>query len=152
MLPEIRHRQRLWEHVRHFTSRSSHTRETPMSLFVYLFRATASEAATAMSPERAQQSVQAMLAWFQHLEAQGHLKSRGQPLAPSGAVVRGRNAVVTDGPYAEAKDMVLGFIVVEATDLAQAAELARTCPIVLGGGAIEIRPVGQRVGPEDTKE
>jgi hypothetical protein len=121
-----------------------------MSQFVYLFRASAADTRAAMgTPERAQQSLQAMLTWFRDLEASGHLKSRGQPLAPTGVVVRGADAVVTDGPYAEAKDMVLGFIVVEARDLAEAIELSRSCPIVVGGGAIEIRPVGQRVSPED---
>lgn len=124
-----------------------------MSAFVFLFRASAGEVEQAMgTPERAQQSLQAMLAWFHDLEAKGHLKSRGQPLATTGVVVRGKDAVVTDGPYAEAKDMVLGFIVVEANDLTHAIELSRSCPIVLGGGAIEIRPVGQRVMPEDGKE
>ena len=124
-----------------------------MSAFVFLFRASRAGTEAAMgSPERAQQSLQAMLAWFEELEARGHLKNRGQPLAPSGAVVRGTGGVVTDGPYAEAKDMVLGFIVVEARDLAEAVQLARSCPIVLGGGGIEVRPVGQRVMPEDTEE
>jgi hypothetical protein len=124
-----------------------------MSLFVYLFRASAAGTREAMgTPERAQQSLQAMLTWFHDLEAKGHLKSRGQPLVPTGVVVRGRDAVVTDGPYAEAKDMVLGFIVVEARDLAEAIELSRSCPIVVGGGAIEIRPVGQRVMPADNEE
>lgn len=116
-----------------------------MSQFVYLFRASAAEQREAMSPERVQQSIQAMLAWFKDLEARGHLKNPGLPLEPIGHVVRGKDGVVSDGPYAEAKDMVLGFIVVEARDLAQAVELSRSCPIVRGGGALEIRPVGQSI-------
>jgi hypothetical protein len=116
-----------------------------MSQFVYLFRASAAEQQEAMRPERAQQSIRAMMTWFKDLEAQGHLKNPGLPLDPAGHVVRGKDGVVSDGPYAEAKDMVLGFIVVEARDLAQAVELSRSCPIVLGGGAIEIRPVGQSI-------
>jgi hypothetical protein len=48
---------------------------------------------------------------------------------------------VTDGPYVEAKDLVLGFIVVEARDLAQATKLAAACPIAQGGGSVEVRPV-----------
>jgi hypothetical protein len=62
--------------------------------------------------------------------------------------VRGKDALVTDGPYADTKDMVLGFIVVEARDLDEAVELAKSCPIVRGGGAIEIRPVGRSVYDE----
>ena len=50
---------------------------------------------------------------------------------------------MTDGPYLEAKDLLLGFIVIEARDLAEAAELSTGCPIVEGGGSVEIRPVGR---------
>ena len=37
--------------------------------------------------------------------------------------------------------MVLGFIVIEARDMAQAVDLAGRCPIAQGSGAVEIRPV-----------
>jgi hypothetical protein len=53
----------------------------------------------------------------------------------------GKKKVVVDGPYAEAKDLVLGFIVVEARDLAQATELSMGCPMLDGSGSVEIRPV-----------
>lgn len=113
-----------------------------MREFVYLFRASAAERSEAMgTPEQAQRSLQAWMAWIHDLEAKGHLKSRGQPISPEGKVVRGTKKVVTDGPYVEAKDMVLGFIVVEARDLAQAVELSRGCPMLAGDGSVEIRPV-----------
>ena len=122
-----------------------------MSEFVYLFRATEDERRQAMgTPERAQESMQAMLAWFRDLEVKGHLKNPGQPLEPTGRVVRGPKAVVTDGPYVEAKDMVLGFSLIEARDLAQAVELASRCPMVVGGAVVEIRPVGQSVFSAET--
>ena len=115
-----------------------------MSEFVFLFRATEAEQREAMgTPERAQRSLQAWLVWIRDLEAKGHLKNRGQPLEPTGKVVRGKKKVVTDGPYAEAKDLVLGFIVIEARDLSEAVELSKGCPIVEGGGSVEIRPVGE---------
>jgi hypothetical protein len=114
-----------------------------MSEFVYLFRASDSVRQAAMgTPERAQQAIQSWLAWIRELEAKGHLKHPGQPLDVAGKVVRGKNKIVTDGPYVETKDLVLGFIVVEARDLAQAAELAKGCPMLEGDGSVEIRPVG----------
>jgi hypothetical protein len=113
-----------------------------MSEFVYLFRATEAERHDAMgTPERAQRSMQAWLAWIRELEAKGHLKEPGQPIGPTGRVVRGKKKVVTDGPYVEAKELVLGFIVVEARDLAQAVELSKGCPMLEGSGSVEIRPV-----------
>jgi hypothetical protein len=114
-----------------------------MSEFVFLFRSTEAGRREAMgTPERAQRSLQTWLSWIHDLEAKGRLKHRGQPLDPTGKVVRGKDRVVTDGPYAEAKDLVLGFIVIEARDLAEAVEVSTGCPIVEAGGSVEIRPVG----------
>ena len=47
----------------------------------------------------------------------------------------------TDGPFTEAKDLVGGFTLVEARDIDQAVELSRGCPILEGGGSVEVRPV-----------
>jgi hypothetical protein len=113
-----------------------------MSEFVYLFRASASDRREALgTPERAQRSLQAWLAWIRDLEAKGRLKNPGQPLDTAGRVVRGKKKLVTDGPFVEAKEMVLGFIIVEARDLAHAVELASGCPMLDGDGSVEIRPV-----------
>ena len=113
-----------------------------MRQFVFLFRATETEQREAMgTPEHAQKSLQAWLDWIRRLEAAGHLKDPGQPLDLTGKVVK--KNIVTDGPYAD-KDLVLGFIVVEAQDLEEAATLATGCPMVQGdGGSVEIRPVGK---------
>jgi len=119
------------------------SRETVMSKYVYLFRASADDQRAAMgTPEQAQRSLQAWLTWIRDLEAKGHLQQRGEPLLPEGSVVRGPKQVVTDGPFVEIKDMVCGFIVVEARDLAQAVELAHGCPMLYGAGSVEVRPVG----------
>lgn len=115
-----------------------------MHEFMYLFRASETGAGDAMgTPEAAQRSLQKWLAWIQELEAGGHLKARGKPLERTGRVVRGPERMITDGPYVEAKDMVLGFIIIEANDLAHAAQLAMGCPMLAGDGSVEIRPVGQ---------
>jgi hypothetical protein len=115
-----------------------------MSEFVYLFRATQAEQREHMgTPEAAQQSMNAWLAWMRDLEKKGHLKDPGRPLEAAGKVLNGKTKVVTDGPYAEAKDLVLGFTIIEARDLAQAVELASGCPMVVGGGgSVEVRPAG----------
>jgi len=121
-----------------------------MSEFVYLFRSSAADQREAMgTPERAQHSLQIWLRWIRELEAGGHLKNPGQPLDPSGSVVRGKSKVVTDGPYLEVKDMVLGFIIVEARDLAEAVALSRGCPMLAGDGSVEIRPVGAPINQEN---
>ncbi len=114
-----------------------------MSEFVFLFRATSAAHHEAMgTPERAQRSLEKWLEWIHALEAQGRLKSPGLPLERGGRVVTGKKRLVTDGPFAEAKDIVLGFIVVDARDADHAVELARGCPMLEGEGSVEIRPVG----------
>lgn len=111
--------------------------------FVFLFRTSEAQTRQAMgTPERAQQSMQAWLRWIRELEAGGHLKDPGQPLERGGKVVRGSDKLVTDGPYTEAKDIVLGFVVVSARDHDQAVQLAGGCPMLEGSGSVEIRAVG----------
>ncbi|RYZ06427.1 MAG: transcription initiation protein [Myxococcales bacterium] len=113
-----------------------------MSDFVFLLRSSEPDFQEAMgTPERAQKSLQAWLAWIAELETAGQLKSPGLPLERAGKWVRGKQQEVTDSPLAEAKDMVIGFIVISARDLDEAVSIAQGCPIVRGGGAVEIRPV-----------
>jgi len=115
-----------------------------MSEFIYLYRIGAAAQREAMgTPEHAQQSMRVWRGWMGELEAKGHLKNPGQPLEPEGKVVRGRQKAITDGPYVEVKDLVAGFTVIEARDLAHAVELSTGCPILEGGGSVEIRPVMQ---------
>ena len=113
-----------------------------MSQFLYLYRMSGDARQAAMgTPEQAQQSMQRWMTWMRDLEARGHLKDRGQPLERTGKVVRGQQKTVTDGPYTEAKDLVGGFTIVEARDIDEAVQLSEGCPILEGGGSVEVRPV-----------
>ena len=108
-----------------------------MSEFTYLFRGRE----TAASPEQMQKTMEKWVAWFKELGAKGHIKDTGHPLEHTGKVVKGRQKIVNDGPYAEAKDVVGGYIVVNAKDLDQAVELSKGCPILEAGGSVEVRPI-----------
>jgi hypothetical protein len=108
-----------------------------MSEFVYLYRGGSREG----SPEQMQQVMQKWMAWFKELAEKGHIKDRGQPLERSGKLVKGKQKTVTDGPFAEAKDVVGGYTLVEARDLEHAVELSKGCPIFDREGAVEVRPV-----------
>ena len=50
--------------------------------------------------------------------------------------------VVLDGPYAETKEQLLGFYIVDCKNLDEAVEVARDLGAANPGGAYEIRPVG----------
>jgi hypothetical protein len=93
------------------------------------------------SPEQLQQSMKKWLDWFDGLARSGVYKGQGAPLEPGGKVVRGTRRTVSDGPYAEAKDVVGGYALVDARDLEAAVEIARGCPIYEKEGAVEVRPV-----------
>ena len=62
--------------------------------------------------------------------------------ADSATVVRAPDGKVsmTDGPYAEAKEQIGGFTVIEAADLDEALEWARKGSEACMGGAVEVRP------------
>ncbi|OLD62703.1 MAG: hypothetical protein AUI47_11590 [Acidobacteria bacterium 13_1_40CM_2_68_5] len=110
-----------------------------MSEFIFLYRGERN--LKTMSPEEAQKSMTKWRAWFKDLSDSGHLKNLGQPLERAGKVVGGKHRTVSDGPYAETKDIIGGYSVIEARDLNQAAELAAGCPGIESGGLVEVRPV-----------
>src|SRR5262249_24263214 len=115
---------------------------SPMSEFVFLYRSGDREYQEAMgSPEKMQQNLKKWSTWMKELSDKGHIKNPGQPLERTGKLVKGIQKVVHDGPYAESKDIIGGYTAVEARDLAHATELARGCPILDGGGLVEVRPV-----------
>src|SRR5579871_964263 len=110
-----------------------------MNEYVFLYRG----GSRPTSPEEGQQIMQKWFAWFKDLGAKGQVANSGQPLEPAGKVIEGTAKSITDGPYAEAKDLVGGYSVIKAKDLAEAAEIAKGCPILERGGKVEVRPVMQ---------
>jgi hypothetical protein len=55
--------------------------------------------------------------------------------------VNGSNKVVTDGPFVEAKEMVGGYLIVNAKDINEAVEISKGCPIFSENGKLEVRPI-----------
>jgi hypothetical protein len=108
-----------------------------MTEFTFLFRGRERSA----SPEQLQKNMEKWVAWFKELDANGRMKDPGNPLAASGKVVSGKRKIVSDGPFAEAKDVVGGYILIEAETLAEATDIAKGCPILEVGGSVEVRPV-----------
>ena len=82
-------------------------------------------------------------ALIQRLVTSGQFRGRG-PLAPtsSATTVRMKNGktVLTDGPFAETKEQLGGYHVVECRDLDEALAIAARIPTLPAGGAIEVHP------------
>jgi len=110
-----------------------------MSEFVYLYRGGSREG----SPEQMQQVMHKWMAWFKQLSEKGYIKNPGHPLERTGKLVKGSQKTVTDGPFAESKDVIGGYSLIEARDLEQAVELSKGCPIFEREGMVEVRPVMQ---------
>jgi hypothetical protein len=114
-----------------------------MSEYIFLYRG----GEAGRSPEKMQQTMQKWVAWLKGLAEKGHVKDQGQPLERTGKLVKGKQKTVTDGPFAEAKDIVGGYTLIEARDLEQAVKLARS--------PMERRFLAQRVddcGPDETRQ
>jgi len=81
--------------------------------------------------------------WVADNDAAGR-RLLGMALAPkaTATTVRVRNGelLVSDGPFAETKELIVGFDLLDCADLDEAIEVARTHPMARGG-RIEIRPV-----------
>jgi hypothetical protein len=54
---------------------------------------------------------------------------------------KGGDVIVTDGPYAEAKEVLGGYFIIEAADLDEASKWAGKIPAAWNGGKVELRPV-----------
>jgi len=85
------------------------------------------------------------MTWAEGLGAKGKLAG-GEKLTAGGVrhvKAKDGKPVVTDGPYAEAKDVVGGYFVIEAKDQAEAEAIAKDCPhvTIAASNWIEIRPI-----------
>lgn len=110
-----------------------------MNEFVFLYRGHASEGGP-MSPEAMQAHMQRWQTWFTKLGEEGKLKDWGAPLQREGKHVAS-GGVITDGPFAEGKEVIGGFSIIKAKDLTEAAKIAKGCPCFETGGSVEVRPV-----------
>ncbi len=109
------------------------------SKFMLIFRGGAVSRSD-LSPSDLQAHVAKWYTWSDELTRRGrHII--GSPLDNLGVTVRGHERMVTDGPYAESKDLVTGSMIIEAGSLKDALEVARTCPTYEFDGSVEVRPV-----------
>ena len=109
----------------------------PIQKYMVLLRSVASKQEP-LSPATRQEMYAAFSAWKEKFKANivdmgGKLKSSGKILTTSG---------VTDGPFAETKEIIGGYMVVAAESYDRALEVARECPgVVRPGSSVEIREI-----------
>ena len=96
-----------------------------------------------ISPEDIQNIIAEYVAWRDEIESQGRLIG-GEKLADEwgrNLTMDGDGIRVTDGPFAEAKEMLGGYFAIKAAHYDEAVKIARTCPHLKYGGRIELRKI-----------
>jgi hypothetical protein len=90
------------------------------------------------SKQEIQAAIDQFYAWYERLLAEGTVKP-GHRLAREGKVVSRHR--VTDGPFAETKELIGGYWILLARSLDEAAQLAARNPTIACGLSFEVRPI-----------
>ncbi len=99
-----------------------------------------------LSPEEIEKIMSQCVAWFDRLIEQGKATT-GQPLANEGKIISGRKGqFVADGPFAESKEAIAGYIFLQVGDLEEAVEIGKEWPGLDYGVTVEVRPVNEQIG------
>jgi Uncharacterized protein conserved in bacteria len=111
--------------------------------YLLLFRNTGPETHEHLTPDERQRLVERWNAWYEGLRAQGKAVD-GRPLELESRVVSGAGGSrVVDGPFAEAKEAVGGYVMLRVSGMNEATEIARRHPGLEHGLIIEIRPMAE---------
>ena len=101
----------------------------------------------AMSEEERNQLFKEYMEFGNELQQRGALRA-GDQLQPTSTAttvrVKDGKTLTTDGPFAETKEVLGGYYLLEADDLDAALEIAARVPVARMGGAVEVRPVVER--------
>ena len=96
-----------------------------------------------LSQEELQKLINRNKAWFERLSSQGKVKP-GRALERTGVIVSGKNGrFVTDGSFAESKEAVGGYLVLDVERIEEAVAIAQSSPGLAYGGSIEVRPLAE---------
>jgi hypothetical protein len=94
------------------------------------------------TPEQIQQAIARYRTWAGALAAQNKLVSAFKLKDDGGRIMSGTEGqIAVDGPFAETKETIGGYFVIEAADYAEVTELAKGCPVFAGGGVLEVRQI-----------
>jgi hypothetical protein len=95
-----------------------------------------------LSPEERAQIGPATEAWVEEMDGRG-VRVQGEQLRPASDAttvqVRGGELLISDGPFAETKEQIAGFDILDCTDLDEAIEVASKHPVAKFG-ILEVRP------------
>jgi hypothetical protein len=95
-----------------------------------------------LSAEEIQQAIQRFSNWARKLREQGKLVAAEKLKDNEGLMLSTRNGqIAVDGPFAETKETIGGYFIIEAGNLAEAIEITKECPALSHNGKVELREV-----------
>ena len=109
-----------------------------MSEFLFLFKGGIPDNPD-IAPDAARAQMEKWNKWTQELISQGRYIG-GDRLHDERKTVMSK-MMVTDGPYAEGKEIVGGYMMIKADNMAEAVEISRNCPIFDFNGVVEVREI-----------
>jgi len=115
-------------------------KQPTMSKYMFLFRGGEPGVDPMSDPAGFGAYMQTWQTWMENLAKSGKYLG-GDPLEATGKTVTGKAMKMTDGPFVEGKEIVGGYVIVEAASIEDAVKLSEGCPIYTHDGVVEIRPV-----------
>jgi len=116
------------------------SQDHPAPTYMFVFRGP--DGQCVRTPAEMQQNFEKWMAWIAGMKARGQYLG-GAPLEEKpGKVLRspgGGN--VTDGPFAEAKEVVAGYLLIKTPTFDEAVALSQGCPGLDAGGSVEVRQI-----------
>ncbi len=109
-----------------------------MEKFMLIFQG--QKAARQPSAEEMQANMGKWMAWIDKLAKAGKYDS-GEPLYATGKIIKGSHTNVTDAAFAEGKEIIGGYFIVNAADYDEAVALCEDYPDYENGGAVIVRQV-----------
>ncbi len=114
-----------------------------MAQFMYLIRSEGADFSK-YSANDFQELLKEYQAWTQKIKTEGRFLAGEKLTNDLGKSLRTKQReIVVDGPYADSKDAIGGFYIIEAKNLNEALEIGKGCPALSYGGSLEVREIEQ---------
>ncbi len=112
-----------------------------MKEYLLVFRSGTSHDAV-RTPEQMAKNMESWKNWIGSIAQEGKFIG-GQPLMGEGRVLSQKGAHITDAPFAEGKEVVNGYLLINAADYDEAVRFSKACPIFDDNGTVEVREIAK---------
>ena len=122
------------------------SKQSAKSEYMLLFRGTHWD--KSLSPEEVERVMSQWNTWMERLGQQGKIAGGHALDRYAGKIVSWKKGyMVADGPFAESKEAIGGYFLLQVDDLEEAVEIAKQCPALAYGLDVEVRPLAEECPP-----